>query len=73
MHTCIPYIPLNNYKVLFCFCILKPCDDVESHKTWVCGTDIFGKNYLTWILDVESHLDAINFEKNIKEGNQASM
>lgn len=34
--------------------------------------DISGKNYLSWILDVEIHLDAMNFENTIKRGNQES-
>ena len=35
--------------------------------------DISGKNYLSWILDAEIHLDAMNLENTIKEGNQASL
>ena len=35
--------------------------------------DIFGKNYLSWILDVEINLDAANLGETIKEGNQRSM
>ena len=35
--------------------------------------DISGKNYLSWILDVELHLDAMNLGATIKEGNQASL
>ena len=35
--------------------------------------DITKKNYLSWILDVEIHLDAINLRVAIKEGNQASL
>ena len=31
--------------------------------------DIYGKNYLSWILDVEIHFDAMNLENTIKEGN----
>ena len=34
--------------------------------------DISGKNYLSWILDVEIHLDAMNLGNTIKEGNIAS-
>lgn len=34
--------------------------------------DISGKNYLSWIVDVEIHLDAMNFENTIKRGNQES-
>ena len=34
--------------------------------------DILGKNYLFWILDVGIHLDTMNLEVAIKEGNQAS-
>ena len=33
--------------------------------------DISGKDYLSWILDVELHLDAMNLGAMIKEGNQA--
>ena len=35
--------------------------------------DISGKNYLSWILDTEIHLDAMNLGATIKEGNQASL
>ena len=34
--------------------------------------DILGKNYLSWILDAEIHLDVMNLGATIKEGNQAS-
>ena len=34
--------------------------------------DISGKNYLSWILDVEINLDAMNLGNTIKEGNTAS-
>ena len=35
--------------------------------------DISGKNYLSWILDVEIHLDAMNLGVMIKERNRASL
>ena len=35
--------------------------------------DVSGKNYLSWILDVELHLDAMNLGATIKQGNQASL
>ena len=35
--------------------------------------DIIGKNYLSWILDVEIHIDAMNLGVAIKEENQASL
>ena len=35
--------------------------------------DISGKNYLSWILDAEIHLDAMNLGNAKKEGNQASL
>ena len=31
------------------------------------------KNYLSWILDVEIHLDVMNLGVTIKEGNQSSL
>jgi hypothetical protein len=34
--------------------------------------DISGKNYLSWILDAEIHLEAMNLGDTIKDGNQAS-
>ena len=34
--------------------------------------DISGKNYLSWILDAEIHLNAMNLGTMIKEGNQVS-
>ena len=35
--------------------------------------DIFSKNYLSWILDVEINLEAANLGETIKEGNQRSL
>ena len=35
--------------------------------------DISGKTYLSWVLDVEIHLDAMTFGNTIKEGNDASL
>ena len=35
--------------------------------------DISGNNYLSWILDVEIHLDASNLGETIKENNSASL
>ncbi|XP_022008034.1 uncharacterized protein LOC110907350 [Helianthus annuus] len=34
--------------------------------------DITGKNYLSWVLDAEIHLNANNLGETIKEGNKAS-
>ena len=34
--------------------------------------DITGKNYLSWILDAEIHLDAMGLGDTIKDGNQES-
>ena len=34
--------------------------------------DITGKNYLSWILDAEIHLEANALEETIKDGNNAS-
>ena len=42
-------------------------------KLEFAALDISGKNYLSWILDVELHLDAMNLGATIKEGNQASL
>jgi hypothetical protein len=35
--------------------------------------DISGKNYLSWILDAEIHLEALNLGKTIKDGNAESL
>ena len=35
--------------------------------------DISGKNYLSWVLDAEIHLDAMNLGNTIKELNDASL
>ncbi|XP_059629878.1 uncharacterized protein LOC132272807 [Cornus florida] len=35
--------------------------------------DISGKNYLSWILDAEIHLDAMNLGERIEEKNNASL
>ena len=42
-------------------------------KLEFAALDISGKNYLSWILDAEIHLDAINFGNTIKEGNTTSL
>ena len=34
--------------------------------------DIFGKNYLSWILDAEIHLTSMNLGETMKEGNEES-
>ena len=34
--------------------------------------DIFGKNYLSWILNVDVHLISMNLGEIIKGGNQTS-
>ncbi|XP_004229128.2 uncharacterized protein [Solanum lycopersicum] len=36
------------------------------------GLDIFGKNYLSWVLDVEIHLAAKRLDATITQGNEAS-
>ena len=41
-------------------------------KLEFAALDILGKNYLSWILDVEIHFDAMNLGNTIKEGNTAS-
>ena len=35
--------------------------------------DILDKNYLSWVLDVEIHLDVKNLGNTIKKGNDASL
>ena len=35
--------------------------------------DISGKNYLSWILDAEIHLEAMNLGKIVKDGNAESL
>ena len=52
---------------------MKLFDNVESHKIEFVALDISGKDYLSWILDVELHLDAMNLGATIKERNQASL
>lgn len=32
--------------------------------------DVYDNNYLSWIIDVEIHLDAMNLENTINEANQ---
>jgi hypothetical protein len=34
--------------------------------------DISGKNYLSWILDIEIHLEAMNLGETIRDGNDKS-
>ena len=42
-------------------------------KLEFAALDISGKNYLSWILDTEIHLDAMNLGNTIKGGNIASL
>jgi hypothetical protein len=35
--------------------------------------DIFRNNYLSWILDIEIHLEVMNLGETIKEENNASL
>ena len=42
-------------------------------KLEFAALDISGKNYLSWILDVEIHLAVMNLENTIKKGNTASL
>ena len=42
-------------------------------KLEFAALDILGKNYLSWILDAEIYLNAMNLENTIKEGNTASL
>ncbi|XP_012856997.1 PREDICTED: uncharacterized protein LOC105976265 [Erythranthe guttata] len=41
-------------------------------KLEFAALDISGRNYLTWILDAEIHLNAMNLENTIKDGNEES-
>jgi len=41
-------------------------------KLEFAALDILGKNYLSWILDAKTHLDAMGLGDAIKEGNKAS-
>ena len=41
-------------------------------KLTFVALDITGKNYLSWILDAEIHLDANALGETIKDGNSAS-
>ena len=52
---------------------MKLFDNVESHKIEFVALDISRKNFLSWILDAEIHLNAMNLEVTIKKGNQASL
>ena len=42
-------------------------------KLEFAALDISGKNYLSWILDAEIHLDAMNLGNTIKGGNTTSL
>ncbi|XP_021857945.1 uncharacterized protein [Spinacia oleracea] len=41
-------------------------------KLEIVALDITGKNYLSWVLDAEIHLDAKGIGETIKEGNKAT-
>ena len=34
---------------------------------------VYGKNYLSWVLDTKIRLTSMNLEETIKEGNQRSL
>ena len=55
------------------FIYLKFCDNVESHILEFVALEILGNNYLSWILNAEMHLDAMNLRVMTKEENQASL
>ena len=42
-------------------------------KLGFVALDISSKNYLSWVMDAEIHIDAINLGNTIKEGNDASL
>ena len=42
-------------------------------KIEFAALDINGNNYLSWVLDAEIHLDAMNLGETIKEGNATSI
>jgi len=42
-------------------------------KLEFAALDILGRNYLSWILDIEIHLDATEIGKTITNGNNASL
>ncbi|XP_058192069.1 uncharacterized protein LOC131309453 [Rhododendron vialii] len=42
-------------------------------KLEFAALDISGRNYLSWILDIEIHLDAMEIGETIKTGNDASL
>lgn len=45
---------------------------VKLSKLEFVALDISGKNYLSWVLDVEIHVDAKGLGTTITEGNAAS-
>ncbi|KAJ9561444.1 hypothetical protein OSB04_006604 [Centaurea solstitialis] len=45
----------------------------DRGNTSFLALDITGKNYLSWVLDAEIHVDAKGLGKTIKEGNQESI
>nr|XP_009774472.1 PREDICTED: uncharacterized protein LOC104224495 [Nicotiana sylvestris]XP_016504880.1 PREDICTED: uncharacterized protein LOC107822823 [Nicotiana tabacum] len=47
-------------------------DGKKSSKVIFVALDISGKNYLSWVLDVEIHLDAKGLGNTITHGNEAS-
>lgn len=42
-------------------------------KIEFAALNINGNNYLSWVLDAEIHLDAMNLGESIKEGNTISI
>ena len=52
---------------------MKLFDNVEFTKLKFVALDISRKKYLSWILNAEIHLDAMNLGATIKKGNQASL
>ena len=47
-------------------------DNVQIFKTSIHCPYISSKNYLSWMLDADIHLESINFGDILKDGNKAS-
>ena len=55
------------------FLIFIDKDNVNLTKLEFSTLDIFGNNYLSWIFNVEIHLEVMNLGETIKEENNTSL
>ena len=63
----------NNWNISLFNIIYSFQITLNIAKLGFVALDISSKNYLSWVMDAEIHLDAMNLENTIKEGNDTSL